>query len=85
MRCPNHQGEGREVHMLVVEFVLHPLYLILSGNQFVMFSSEQGICLTKQSVMKRPVGDINFGMDDKCKGRILDVYQPLEIYCTHVG
>lgn len=71
--------------MLVVESVLPPLYLVLAGNQFVMFSSEQGICLTKQSVLQRPAGDVHFRMDDKCKWRIFDVYQPLEIYCTPAG
>lgn len=59
-------GEGSKIQMLVLSLCFIPC-LILSGNQFVMFPSEQGICVTKQSAVKRPVGDISFRTDGKCK------------------
>lgn len=58
---------------------------ILSGNQFLMCSSEQRKCLTKQSMFKCSTGNVSLGMDNKYKWRIFDDYQPLEIYCTQVG
>lgn len=48
--------------------------LILSGSQFLMCSSDQGRCLTKQSAIKCTTGNVDFRMDNKYKWRIFDVF-----------